>query len=364
MLPLKIDLNKRILKGGSVSLYRLNKKEIAKFFSYIYFITSSGINFIKGVNILKDMTNNKKLNVFINELFDLVAAGNSFSDSIERVGIFPSLAVALIRVGEKSGRLEDVFLELSNYYENEYEFERKIMRSLYYPLFLTSTALISILLITNYIIPKIIRLLKEFNITQIPKLTLFILDFSKCFSKLILFFSFLFFILVFMYKFSKNGIKRKIDFILLYIPIYKSLKMDILMSRLGKCLHLMIISGVPIVECLNLAASLIDNVIVYEEYMNALNEIMLGKGISEAFRKRKIFPNYFVEFISIGEETGELDDALIKISDFLNKEVTIRLNSLITLIEPFIIIIISLFVFITMLSILFPIFQIYEKIGL
>lgn len=366
MLPLRIELKNKIPKGGSVNIktFCFSKRDLSNLFRCFYFVISSGINLVKGINILKGFLRNRKYNNILNNIFQYIAIGNSLSESMKLTGCFPDFVIELIKIGENTGKLEEIFLELSSYYEEEYNFEAKLKEAIYYPIFLLSTSFVAFLIISKQVIPKFFVLFRELNIKELPQITKYAIYFNKIFYYFILGFAFMILAFFVLSIVRNKRIKMFYHRIMLSVPLYKDIKTNLEISRFTKCLALILESGGSIIEALESSKKLIGNLIMYEDVEGAINDIKLGKSISEAFNISRTFPLFFIELISVGEETGELEDSLKNISNFLNAEILKRLKSLVNIINPIIIIIISVHVGFLVLSIMLPMFELLNNFNL
>lgn len=363
MLPLRIELKTKILKGGSVNIkpFYFSKRDLANLFRCFYFVASSGINLVKGISVLKGFFRDKRYNYIMENIFQYIAIGNSLSESMKLTGCFPEFVIGLIKIGENTGKLEEIFLELSNYYEEEYNFEAKLKEAFYYPIFLISTSFTAFLIISKQVIPKFFVLFQEFDIKDLPQITKYAIYFNKYFYYFILALILIILLFILLSFIRNKRIKMLYHRIVLNLPLYKEIKINLQISRFAKCLALIVESGGSIIEALESSKELIENLIMYEDIEKAINDIKLGKSISEAFSISRTIPLYFLEFISVGEETGELEKSLKNISSFLNAEILKKLKSLVNLINPIIIIIISVNVGFLILSIMFPMFELLNN---
>jgi len=266
----------------------------------------------------------------------------------------------MIIAGEASGNLDYIMDKLSIYYEKESRLKSKIGTSLVYPLILSLVSLNVILFLIVYVIPNFINIFNQNNIT--PPMTIkILLHISYIINHhwyIIGILPMLIITLIYITVGKNPKSKYFIDNLKLKIPYVNKLIILISTCKFSRAFHILISSGVQVIDAIDIAAKTIENKSIQDMLYKSKDNIKLGNSLYESLRICNIFPNMFMSMINIGEESGKLDDILSSISDFYEAELENKLNKIVTLIEPIIILIMGLIIGSMVISIMFPMFEV------
>ncbi|MDI6829121.1 MAG: type II secretion system F family protein, partial [Armatimonadota bacterium] len=216
------------------------------------------------------------------------------------------------------------------------ELRRKVKSAMTYPTIVVVVALIIVIGLVTFVLPKFMELFKDLNVKEMPVTTLMLMSFSKFLTTrwYIMLGCVAGFIVAFR-MFVKTRVGRRIyDRIKLRAPVFGKLNHKICLSRFSRTLATLLISGVPILQAMETVAGTVANEIIGDAILEARSRIREGDRIGEPLQKSKLFPPMVVQMISIGEESGALDQMLGKIADFYENEVDAALQSLTASIEP------------------------------
>ncbi len=301
----------------------------------------AGVSLVRALDVLGEQTQNPKLKRILREIQTEVESGTQLSKAMAKYPkVFSNLFVGLIKAGEVGGVLEEALQRLSGFLEKDMELRRKVKAALTYPVIVVFVAIIIVLGLCTFIVPKFIDLFKDLGVKQLPWMTQFLVDFSNFLIKdwwvggliiLGLWFS------VKYFGTTKVG-RRVIDRMKLKVPVFGKLGHKICLARFARTLATLLVSGVPILQAMETVAGTVGNEIISEALMNARARIREGDRINTPLEKSKMFPPMVVHMISIGEESGALDQMLSKIAEFYEGEVEATLASLTSAIEPVLIV--------------------------
>lgn len=298
------------------------------------------------------------------EILEDIQGGLSMSAAMARhPDVFSNFYVNMIRAGEESGKLEQVFLYLADYEERSYQLLTKVRNAMIYPAFIFMAFLGVMTLMLTTVIPRLTDLLKEAS-QDIPfytKVVIFMSDSLVNYGFFIL--AGLIIIIIFTWRYSQGETgKMAMSRFRLSVPIFGSLFQKLYLSRFADTLHTLIVGGVPVVRALEISSDVVGNAIYAAIIRDALDGVKAGASISETLVRYPDIPNFVSQMIRIGEETGKLGYILQTTAKFYRQEVDSAVDNLINLIEPIMILLLGLGVGVLVSSILIPIYNISTSI--
>ena len=340
-------------------LGRVSNKEIVMFSRQLSTLINAKVPIISALDILREQVTSKKLKDTIDEMMADVEGGKSLSETIARFPeIFSSLYVNLVKAGELSGTLDAALKYIADQQERDYDLRSKIRGAMTYPIFIISAIFIVGALMFVFVLPQMISVLTEAG-AELPfttKILVFMTNFFKNFWWLVAA-ALVGGILGIRFYVRTTGGRFVWDSLKLKIPIFGKLFERIYMDRFARNLSTLIAGGIPIVQSLNTVAAIVGNVVYKEIISEAATEVETGKSIAAVFADKPQMPKIMTQMIKIGEQTGSLDDILGKLAAFYDKEVENMLNTLTTLLEPVIMIVLGLAVAVMVAGILLPIYN-------
>jgi type IV pilus assembly protein PilC len=354
--PLDIKDN---TKDKRYVLSKPSSKDLHIFCRQLNILLSSGCTLTNSLHIIQNQVNNK-LKSAISSIQKELQQGNSLSQSMKKQNLFSSFLVNMIVAGEASGNLDYVMDKLSIYYEKENKLKSKIGASLVYPFILSLVSLsVTLFLIVN-VIPNFINIFNQNNI-QPPFITKMLVNMSYVIKEYWYIISVLPMIIILSLNIyiHKNPRGRYfIDNLKLKIPYINKIVNLITTCRFSRSFYILISSGVQVVDAIDISAKTIENKVVQDMLCKSKEEIKLGNSLYQSLSICSVFPNMFISMINIGEESGKLDNILSSISDFYEVELESKLNKIVSLIEPMIILIMGLVIGGIVMSIMSPMFEV------
>lgn len=342
----------------------ISLKELALFCSNFASLLSAGLNILGVINILKDNFKNKALNRNLDEIEQLIYQGEDLSYCMSKsTNLYPTLLINMVRVGEESGKLDKIFKMLTKYYENENKIKDKLIKVLTYPCIVLFVSILIMIFMITTIIPMLVSTLDGIS-AKIPTTTKIILNINSFFRENYLFIIILLlFLVVAIMNFKKlDGTRLKIDKFKITNVITKNLYIKFISVRFSRTLGILLESGIQISKALYITLSVIDNKFVIKEVENCLEEVKRGESISSSIEKLKFFPRNLISMTKIGEETGNLDDMLIKVSNIIEEDLYVSIDKLTVLIEPALILGLSLVIGFMLISVLMPMMNLMDSI--
>ncbi len=355
---------KRVRPGGGFGKVKL--KDLSIFCRQFSTMIDAGVSLVRALDVLGEQTQNPKLKRILREIQVEVESGQTLSRSMQKYPkVFSNLFIGLIRAGEVGGVLEEALQRLSHFLEKDMELRRKVKSALTYPTIVVIVAILIVLGLCTFIVPKFIELFKDLGVKELPAMTQVLVDFSdflkdKWYIGLIGVFVIWWGIRLF--GTTKVG-RRVIDRVKLRVPVFGSLGHKICLARFSRTLSTLLVSGVPILQAMETVAGTLGNEIIAEAVMNARARIREGDRINEPLEKSRQFPPMVVHMISIGEESGALDQMLSKIAEFYEAEVDAQLASLTSAIEPVMIVFLGVCVGFIVIAMFMPLIQVIQNLS-
>ncbi len=321
--------------GGGFGRVRLT--DLSIFCRQFSTMIDAGVSLVRCLSVLAEQTASPKLKAIVMDIQKEVEAGQTLSASMRKYPrVFNNLFVGLVRAGEVGGVLEESLQRLSQFLEKDVELRRKVKSAMTYPCIVIVVAITIVTLLVALILPRFMQLFTDLGVKDFPTMTQMLMDFSHFLNQywyIALGGLVVFYMLFRAFVRTKFG-KRVYDRFKLSMPVFGKLNHKICLARFSRTLGTLLSSGVPILQALETVAGTVDNDIIADAVLEARARIREGDRIGDPLQKSKQFPPMVVQMISIGEESGALDQMLTKIAEFYEQEVDAALASLTSAIEP------------------------------
>ena len=339
---------------------RVSNKDVVILSRQMATLFSAQISALRVFRLLGSQTENQTLQKYLSAIADDLQGGSSISGALVKYpDTFSNFYVNMVRSGEESGKLDEVFNYLADYLDRTYEVTSKAKNALIYPAFVIATFLGVMVLMLTVIIPKIALMIVDSG-QEIPFYTKIVLMISSVFVNYSIFLGIGLVIVGFIlwkYYHTDEG-AMFFDNMRLNLPYLGSLYRKLYLSRIADNLNTMIMSGIPILKALEITSSVVDNRTYKAVLDDVLTKVKEGVSLSNAFDQHKDIPNIMTQMVKVGEETGELGNILKSLARFYQREVTSAVDTLVGLIEPVMIVALGLGVGILLASVLMPIYNI------
>lgn len=348
---------KSLLEINISFLPQVKNKEIVILSRQIATLFEAHVPALKVFRLLSAESENAFLAKKLNEVSDDIQGGMSMSDAFKKhPAIFSEFYVNMVRAGEESGKLNETFVFLADYLDSSYELTGKIKGAFIYPAFVISIFALVMIGMFTFIIPKIATILTSSG-QELPIYTKIVLGLSDFLVNYGLFSLIALIVLgVFLWRY-KSLQAESFARIALAIPVFGSLLQRLYLTRFSANMHTMLVSGIAMTRALEITATVVGNPIYKKVILDVAEKVRDGDPISEALARHKEMPNMMVQMVRVGEETGELAELLKKVSVFYKKEVDASVDTMISLIEPAMIVLLGLGVGTVLASVLLPIYN-------
>ncbi|MDP3769824.1 MAG: type II secretion system F family protein [Candidatus Sungbacteria bacterium] len=338
---------------------RIRQKDLVVFSRQLATLFEAQIPVVQALKTLVAETEKKTLQQILSHVLDDITGGLSLSQAMAKhPRAFSVFYINLVRSGEESGKLQDVFTYLADYMERSYYLTIKARNAMIYPAFIFMAFLLVLILMMVIVIPRLSTIFEETG-QQLPFYTLAILQLSLIMRKWGLIILFLLIVAgVFVFRWAKTDEGRYFfDRLLIKIPIFGSLYRKLYLARMADNLRTLIVGGIPILRALSITGDVVGNVVYKKATDDAVESVKAGNTISSAFEKTPEIPKLVTGMIRIGEASGRLDFILGSIARFYQREVDSAVENMVALIEPILILFLGGGVAVLVASIMIPIYN-------
>lgn len=338
---------------------KLRTVDLLLFSRQMYTLLKAGVPILRSLSGLQESVQNRTLIAALQDIRDSLDSGRELSLSLNRhPKIFSPFYISMVRVGEITGTLEEVFLRLFHYLEFESEMRGRIQSALRYPMFVIIVMAVALVVINIFVIPAFASIYKGFK-TELPIMTKLLIGFSDF---MVHSWPLLLVILVTAvigaraYLRTSDG-KFQWDKLKLRLPIAGPIMLKGTLARFARSFALAIKSGIPVVEALNAVALVVDNDFIAQRIDHMRDGVGRGESILRAAITAGVFTPVVQQMIAVGEETGELDDLMQEVAELYEREVEYEVRTLSEQIEPILIIALGVMVLILALGVFLPIWD-------
>jgi type IV pilus assembly protein PilC len=343
---------------------RVSQKDVAIFCRQFATMINSGLSLIRAMNILTQQTENKTLAGIVGEVREDVEKGASLSQALARhPKAFNRLFVAMVKAGETGGSLDSTLLQLADIIEKQVELKRKIKSAMTYPVAVLGLVLVIVSAMLVFVVPTFQELFSSLGGT-LPgptRLLIGVSNFTKKFAPLIVLFDVG--VVMLMRRWIRtDGGRARWDAFKLRLPIFGKLVHKTALTRFARTLAVLLRSGVPILESLEITSETVNNTVVSDAVKDVQSAVRQGETINVPLSKHDIFPPMVTQMLAVGEETGMVDVMLEKVADFYDQEVEATVDALTSLLEPLLIVVLGGAVGGMVVALYMPMFKIIELV--
>jgi len=324
---------------------------------------NAGLPLAQSLEVLEEQTSNARMKEVVGELVGDIRGGSSFSKALERhPNIFPNVFISLVKAGEASGGLDKTLLRLAETMERQRDFQSKTKGAMVYPIVIMVAMAGVFALMMLFVMPKLSDMYENMG-AELPMITKVLMGTSDFFVKrwYLLILAIVGAFLGFR-KYKKTDVgKHQLARITFKLPIVGVISKQTQLAEFTRTLGLLASSGVPILESLTIAAESMTNVIYQEGIASAAERVRKGEPLSIPLKENAYFPPLVSQMVSVGEQTGKVDEVLMKLSAYYESESEMSIKNLSTAIEPIIMIALGGMVALLMLSVITPIYNLTSQ---
>ena len=360
-----LSIRKAQQGGGLLSGFNnVKSQDVALFTRQLSSMIMTGLTLVEALNILKQQKNKPKMQRIINDLLNQISEGSPFSEALaQHKYAFSDVYIALIRAAEKGGLLDKILARLADNIEKSEDLKKRIKSAMLYPSIVVVGVIIVIIVMNVLVIPQLGSLYENLNV-ELPVSTKIVLGISRIFT---IFYPVLIigaiagFIGFQRFKRTERGVKI-IDKIKLELPVLGAIFTLSILDEFTRTLSLLISSGASIIESLVITSNVANNYWYKNAILSSSTLVEKGVSLSDALSLQKIFPPMVIQMVRVGESTGKIDESLLKISEYFERDLDIKVRTLTSAIEPILIIVLGISVAFLILSVITPIYSLISQI--
>ena len=343
----------------------ITPRDIATFSRMTATMLKSGVPIVTTMNIISEGQKKVKVRDMVNDIRNNIESGLSLSEALNKhPAQFDALYRNLVKAGESAGMLETLLHTIANYKEKIESLKGKIKKAMFYPIAVCAVATLVTGALLIFVVPQFEAVFSGFG-ADLPALTQLIVNLSRLISSwwwIILFaiggaiFSFI--------TLKKRSVKfvHFLDRTVLKLPVIGKVINLAILARFSRTLAITFAAGVPLVEALETVAGATGNIIYEEAVLRIRDDVAQGHSVNLAMRQTSLFPSMLIQMTAIGEESGSLDSMLLKVTEVYEEEVDNAVDSLTSLLEPLIIVLLGGIVCVIVVAMYLPIFKLASVI--
>lgn len=349
--------------SAKLIMKRVGFGEIVNFTRQLSTMVVAGLSLPEALNILKNQTQNPTFLTVLTEIEHDIVGGGNLGDSLAKYPqYFPAIYIALVRSGESSGQLDQVLARLADSMEQQREFRSKVSGAMIYPVIIVIGMAIVIMIMMTVVVPKLTELYDDFGV-DLPFTTQLLITISQ-------FFVHWWWLMIALVVSGVYGFKRwkntkvgelVVDTIVLRIPLFGELQKKIILVEFTRTLSMLITSGIRLLDALQILNAALGNVLFRNAVTEISKKVERGFPLGETFAQYPVFPPIVSQMMKVGEETGKLDDTLLKLSKYFQSESENLVKGLTTAIEPIIMVILGVGVGFIVISVITPIYNLTSQ---
>jgi len=344
---------------------RVKPDDIHGFTRQLATLLNAGIPLVGSLDALMEQTMNPSLKKIIAQVKESVNEGNSLTTALSKhPKLFSNIYINMVRAGEASGSLDVVLERLAEFGEHQQALKGKFQAALVYPIFMAIIGAAVLFFLLSFVVPNLTRIFTEMK-QVLPLPTTLLIWFSNFIQ--VYWWVIILIIVAFILgirEFIKRPRGRYVwDSLKLRLPLIGPINRKIALSRFGRTLGSLLQSGVPLITSLQIVRNVVNNVMISDVIDDAMEDIQAGKSLNLALSRSAWFPPVFRQMVSVGEQSGDLENMLQKIAAAYEREVETSITGMTALIEPIMILAMAVVVGFIVISILLPIFEMNQLIG-
>ena len=342
---------------------KINLEKFLIFNQQFVTLVRAGLPILKGLDLLADRLTDPKLGPHIKAVRDDVRNGTLLSEAFRAQAVFPKIYVTSVMAGEKSGSLTEVLDRYVSYQKVSLAIKKKVMVSLMYPSVLVVLVVLLMVFLVTFVVPRFASLYESFHAT-LPGPTRMLIALGTAAQTYIVAFAAVLVAGIFGFRWwaRRESARTTIDRIKLSMPMVGEIWLKYQVAQLARILSTLLTGGIPLVQAMETAAESLNTPLLQRTVESAGKSVREGQPLSGSLKALKMFPGLAIDMIEVGESTGALPQMLNSVAEFFEDDVNTRMQAMLSLIEPAIMLIMGAFVAFVLVSLYLPIFSLADTI--
>ena len=358
----------KFFKSGNIGGGKVTREDVLLFSRQLSTLVKARISLEQCLDVMITQTQNPEFQKIIKEIRADVVSGTPLSAAMgKHPKVFNSLFVGMVKAGEVSGKLPEILIRTAKYLDRSARLRSKLVSAMVYPCLVIGVGIVIVIFLMWKVIPMFEQMYSKMGSNLPPITKIMIFTSREIFGKWIFAMPWLFIWIIaivggvywFQAALKKAKFRMWFDTQLLKAPALGEYLSKVIFARFSQTLGILVSNGVPILESMDLVAKTVDSKPIEAAVLESRDKIKEGEKIADTLRKNKFFPPLVVSMVSVGEQTGKLGEVLEQISEFYEDEVEIATATLISVIEPVLIICLAVMVGFVVMALYLPIFKMY-----
>lgn len=315
---------------------RVKMSELTHFCRQFSIMINAGVSIIDCLAVLKDQSYSSYFRKILAVVHEDVLSGLLLSEAMKKhPKVFPDFFHSMTHVGEMSGALDKVLVNLADYYEKDSKIRKKAKSAMIYPLTLLAMLVAVLAVMIIFVIPTFQESLSRLEV-DMPAITTAIFNFSTFIAQNWKFILLAIIVLILVFYLAKKSPKGRLylDKLKLHLPLIKTTQISMASSRFARGFGILLSSGMDIVNAMEIISNVIGNKDIENRFKMAINDVKRGMSLTLAFNSYKLFPDILVQMVSVGEKTGALDEVLLRSCSYFDEQVENAYNTLTSSLQP------------------------------
>ena len=346
----------------SSSLFGISKNEVVNLTRQLSTMVTAGLSLTEGLSILEQQSK-PQVGKLLSELLKDIEGGQTFASALAKhPKVFSNVYIQLVKAGEAAGVLDQILERLADNLEKQKEFSGKAKGALIYPIIVVTAMIAVAFIMMIFVVPKLTEMYTDFG-AELPLPTQILMGISNFFVN----FWWLFGAMLVGGGFGlrawwqTDSGKRAISTMGLKVPLYGVLRQKVILTEFSRTLSLLLSAGISMLQALNISAEAASSLIYQEELKAATKKVEKGVSLAQTLSNQELFPPILAQMVAVGEQTGKLDEVLLKISIYFQTESEQAIKNLTAAIEPLIMIVLGIGVGLMVIAIIMPIYNLTSQ---
>ncbi|WP_017186711.1 type II secretion system F family protein [Alkalibacillus haloalkaliphilus] len=343
----------------------VKNRDFVVFLQQFAALLKAGLTIVDSLGVLREQTKQKQLKESLYYVEIDMRQGSSLTNALKkRPEIFSNIFVNMVHSGESSGSLEETLSKLADYYHKHYKTSQKVKSTFAYPVTVGFVAMGVVIFLMMYVVPEFVDMFNQFD-ASLPIVTQVVLGISNLLTSYWYLFGLiaLLFSLILIMVLQRDHLRMKLDYYLLKLPGFGPLILKSNMASMTRTLGSLLYNNVPIIQALDLTEQTLKNKVIKQTLQDAESSLKQGESLVKPLRQHWAYPYLVTQMIEVGEKTNSLPEMLGQVATFYEDDVDTATDQLKSLLEPLLIITLSVIVGTIVLAIVIPMFELFNQIN-
>jgi len=345
--------------------FRVSSRAITVFSRQLASLLKAGVPILKAINIIQEQSDNPDLAYILTKVRSAVKEGSTLSGILSKFPrVFSQLYIAMVRSGENSGALPEVLLRISDYRIKQEEMVSRFRMALAYPALMAFVGVGTVIFMLTFVIPRLTGIFTSIG-KELPLPTQILIGVSQGLKEwwVWIIVGIIAFSVVMKLQSNTRAGRLSMSVFALHAPLLGNFVLKSELARFSRTLEMLIKNGIPILRAIDSAVPVLENEVIKNKLMSSYKDLEQGGSFGQSLKDSRLFPLFMTNLIIVGEESGQLEDALGEVADIYERETDETMKVMSSLLEPLMILVMGLIVGFMVISMLLPIFQIHMIAG-